>query len=149
MEGEIEFWWKLLSSWDRVWIDKVWLVPNPMVFVLFVCLNTDFMTKSPWWRQGRRQEEWQRSSLPSWHLTEYQESSALRSFCPANCFDWGVIFFPLLVSTCHMPFVLSPSILGNEITHIIQLCDVLFRFERPTLCNLLFSSCLYLKTDIT
>lgn len=138
-----------LISWGEIvlssgaWIGQIWLPLNPIVLFLFVYC-TESIIKFLWRSQGRRQGECQQTGLHTCHFTEDWESCDSPTPCPAECLCRGVLFY-LLISTCHVSFSPSQFFLGDEIIHIIQLCGILFRFERPTVCYPLFSSCSMLR----
>ena len=111
----------------RAWIDLVGLLMNFMFFSFcLLALNTlpRFSNKVPVIKTGRKQEERQRTSSHPWHFTEDQESAAAPGLLPSWIFGWRSYFFSLLLSNCHLPFLLHPFILGNRIIQIIQLCDI-------------------------
>lgn len=137
------FWGEIVLS-GGAWTGQIWLPSNPIVLFLFMYC-TESIIKSLWRSQGRRQGECQRTSLHTCHFTEDWESRDFQPPAQLNICVEKLFFFPLLISMCHVSFSLSQFILGDEIIHIIQLCGVLFRLERPTVCYPLFSSCSMLR----
>lgn len=135
-------WGEIVLS-GRAWIGQIWLPSNSIVLFLFIYC-TESIIKFLWRSQGRSKVDAKELAYTS--VTSQRTGNHVTLQPPGQlniCVE--LFFFPLLISMCHVSFFLSQFILRNEIIHIIQLCGVLFRFKRPTVCYPLFSSCSMLR----